>query len=128
MMIQVDPVNTHNILQPRIATHLKLPTTPCPPFSVMVGNGAHIQCNKRCPAVPLTIQGADVVLGIEWLDTLGPIQANFATPSITFTHHNETLTIYGDTTSYPKTATYHQICHMLTTNSIASLHLLSIEP
>lgn len=79
--VLVDSGSSHNILQPRIATHLNLPITPTPQFSVMVGNGDHIHCTGFCPAVPLSlhshtftlpfyllpIEGADVVLGIEWL-------------------------------------------------------------
>jgi len=98
--VLIDSGSSHNILQPRIAHHLHLPITPSPPLSVMVGNGAFIQCQGICPLLNISLQtstftihfyllpieGADVVLGIEWLRTLGPIQADFSIPSIAFTH------------------------------------------
>jgi hypothetical protein len=73
---------------------------PFPQFSVMVGNGSHLNCQGICPSVPITlhqkhfhlpfylfpIEVADVVLGMAWLRTLGPIQADFSIPSITFQH------------------------------------------
>ncbi|CAJ2679012.1 unnamed protein product [Trifolium pratense] len=79
--VLVDTGSTHNILQPRIASHLHIPTKTIPNFSVMVGNGSHLNCSGFCPNVPINIQnnlfhipfyllpieGADVVLGMEWL-------------------------------------------------------------
>jgi hypothetical protein len=54
--ILIDTGSNHNILQPRIANHLKLHTDPCPEFSVMVGNGSLLHCSKMCPKVPLMLQ------------------------------------------------------------------------
>jgi hypothetical protein len=68
----------------------------------MVGNGSHIHCSGFCPNVPITLQntpfhipiylfpveGAYVVLGMEWLKTLGKIDADFTIPSISFAQQN----------------------------------------
>ncbi|PNX92586.1 Ty3/gypsy retrotransposon protein, partial [Trifolium pratense] len=140
--VLIDTGSTHNILQPRIASHLQIPFQPIPNFSVMVGNGSHIQCSGLCHNVPITLQnklfhipfyllpieGADVVLGMEWLRKLGPISADFSIPSISFTHENNEVTLQGDPQYLPQHSTYHQICHLLHTNSIASMHLLSYTP
>jgi predicted aspartyl protease len=137
--VLIDTGSTHNMLQPRIASHLQLPTQQIPTFSVMVGNGTHIQCSGLCPSVPITLQhnlfhipfylipieGADVVLGMEWLRNLGEIRADFSIPSISFIYNNNTITLTGDTTSIPQHASFHQICHLLHTDSVAALHLLS---
>ena len=139
--VLVDSGNSHNILQPRIAHHLHLPIQPSPPLSVMVGNGAFIQCQGICPSVDISLQTstftipfyllpierADVVLGIDWLRTLGPIKADFSISSIAFTYQNQPITLQAATTSTPTRTTYHQFCQYLSTNSIASLHLLSID-
>jgi hypothetical protein len=53
--VLVDTGSTHIILQPRIATHLQLPTTPIPQFSVMVGNGSHLHCQGICHDVPIAL-------------------------------------------------------------------------
>jgi hypothetical protein len=44
VMVLLDTGSKHNILQPRIAAHLHIPTTPIPQFSVMVGNGSYLAC------------------------------------------------------------------------------------
>lgn len=63
-----------------------------------------------------------------WLRTLGPLQADFSIPSITFQHNHESITLRGDPNPHPTKFTFHQICHLMHTNSVASFHLLSIEP
>ena len=107
----------------------------------MVGNGAFIKCQGICPLVDISLQnstftipfyllpieGADVVLGVEWLSTLGSIQADFSIPSIQFTHNNQHITLQAPHSPNPSATTYHQFCHYLSNNSIASLHLLSVD-
>lgn len=89
--VLVDTGSSHNIIQPRIGSFLNLPTHDLPSFSVMVGNGAKLQCASYCSDVPLVandhtfavslcvipIQGADVVLGDQWLQTLGPFVSDY---------------------------------------------------
>lgn len=137
--ILVDSGSSYNILQPCITTHLNLPTTAIPKFSVMVGNRDHIYCTCFYPNVPLHLQnhsftlpfylilveGADVVLGIEWLHTFGPITADFSIPSISFPHKISTLTLTGEPFSLPTYSSFHQICHYLNIDSIASFHILT---
>lgn len=140
--VLIDTGSTHNILQPRIAKHLHIPPTLTPKLSVMVGNGSHIQCAGFCPQVPLNlqntffhipfylfpIQGADVVLGMEWLETLGTISADFSIPSLSFIYDNSIVTLHGNTTNLPAPSTFHHICHLLHQDSVASMHLLSYNP
>nr|KYP37503.1 Retrotransposon-derived protein PEG10 [Cajanus cajan] len=54
--VLIDTGSSHNIMQPRLALHLGLPTSPTPTFPVMVGNGDFIYCNGFCPNVPHTLQ------------------------------------------------------------------------
>lgn len=96
--VLIDCGSTHNIIQPRIAANLHLDTKSLNPFAIMVGNGQFIHCQGHCPEVPIQlqkanfiipsfiflVQGADVVLGISWLRTLGSITADFSVPEISF--------------------------------------------
>ncbi|XP_058733199.1 uncharacterized protein LOC131604800 [Vicia villosa] len=142
VMVLVDTGSTHNIMQPRIAHHLNLTTTPINQFSVMVGNGSHLQCEGICdnveimlqnkpfnlPFYLLPIEGADVVLGMAWLRTLGPIQADFSIPSLTFQHLTKPITLTGDPTPFPTHTSFHQLKQLIHTDAVASFHLLLMEP
>lgn len=121
--------------------HLNLPTSTIPQFLVMVGNGSHLKCKGICQHVPLTLQnqhfslpfhllpieGADVVLGMALLRTLGPINGDFSIPSFTFSHSNIIITLKGEPQSYPPITTFHQLCQLVHTDSIASFHLMTFE-
>ncbi|KAL4570350.1 hypothetical protein LXL04_026002 [Taraxacum kok-saghyz] len=138
--VLVDCGSTHNIVQPRIAQFLYLPTTTIPSFSVMIGNGTHIHCHGYCPDVQVTLQaatftipffvlpieGADAVLDMQWLGSLGPIQADFSVPQITFTHHHKTITLARE--HLARTATPSSIHHLFQKQSVASMHTLLFEP
>jgi len=142
VMVLIDTESTHNILQPRIASHLHLTLSPIPLFSVMVGNKSYLKCEGIFHNVLITLQikdfplpfylipieGADVVLGMAWLETLGPINADFKISSMTFQHNNEPITLKGNPKPLPTQSTFHRVCHLVHTNVVASLHLLSFEP
>nr|KYP43838.1 Retrotransposable element Tf2 [Cajanus cajan] len=140
VIILVDTGSSHNIIQPRMVQYLNLHPVPTQPFKVMVGNGAYISCTTVCQEVPiqfqthsfevplfvLPIEGADVVLGLAWLQTLGPVQADFSIPTFTFSHQGKQVTIAGDS-QLPTQATFHQFCQFLHQDSIATFHLLTIQ-
>ncbi|GKB30446.1 ty3-gypsy retrotransposon protein [Tanacetum coccineum] len=137
--VLVDSGNTHNIIQPRIATFLNLPITPISPFPVMVGNGSHIHCDGFCQTVTLNIQntpftipffvlpieGADIVLGMAWLSSLGPVLADFSIPCLSFQHQGNTITLYGEPLSTP--ASSSTIQHLMQKQAIASMHTLIFQ-
>nr|KYP63581.1 hypothetical protein KK1_018160 [Cajanus cajan] len=92
-MILVDLRSSHNIIQPYITLHLQLITKPTHHFFLMIKNSEHITCSGFCPQVPiifqhlfiipcylLPIQGIDVIMGIEWLRVISPLQDNIAMP------------------------------------------------
>ncbi|KAI3739426.1 hypothetical protein L2E82_29830 [Cichorium intybus] len=102
----------------------------------MVGNGDNIQCTGVIPDLILHLQntaftipffvlpvaGADLILGIAWLSTLGPLLADFAIPQITFNVGQKAITLRGETTSTPVSSP--QLKTLIHTKSIASLHAL----
>lgn len=108
----------------------------------MVGNGSHLQCEGICHNLKLTLQsktfslpiyllpieGANVILGMAWLLTLGPIQAYFSIPSLTFTHKSDPITLTGDPSVLTTLTTFNQLRHLLHTNSISSFHLMTFQP
>ncbi|CAI9294236.1 unnamed protein product [Lactuca saligna] len=138
--VLIDCGSTHNIVQPRVASLLNLDTQPVQPFSVMVGNGQHIQCQGFCPNVHLQlphsrfqvpifilpVEGADVILGITWLSTLGRLSADFSIPEITFMHDGKACTLTGE--SWSQHVSPNTLSSLLRQGTIASLHTLNYSP
>ncbi|GJS84533.1 ty3-gypsy retrotransposon protein [Tanacetum coccineum] len=137
--VLVDSGSTHNIIQPHIALFLKIPITPIPSFPVMVGNGNHIHCEGFCQSVVLNLQntsftipffvlpieGANVVLGMSWLGSLGPILADFSVPTISFQSNGLTINLTGEPLSTP--ASPSTIQHLMQKEAVASMHTLIFQ-
>ncbi|KAK9037178.1 hypothetical protein V6N11_022099 [Hibiscus sabdariffa] len=93
VIVLIDSGASTNFISRSVAEALKLKQTTTTPFVVEVGTGQRVKCMGSCKQVELWIDGlqiiqdyflfnlgsADVVLGLEWLETLGDIQANFRT-------------------------------------------------
>ncbi|KAL2236314.1 UNVERIFIED_CONTAM: hypothetical protein Sindi_0823100 [Sesamum indicum] len=76
--------------------HLSADAVLGPQSPLLVGNGASIGCSGVCSDLPiqlhqhafrisfylLPVHGADVVLGVQWLRTLGPFVYDFSIPSM----------------------------------------------
>lgn len=79
-------------------------------FDVVVANGDRIKCQGLCTDVRLTVQGLDiiaefyilplgsyeVVLGAQWLRTLGPITWAFQHLTMAFKTADQSYTWQGD--------------------------------
>lgn len=113
--ILVDGGSTHNFIQDRVVHFLALPTKPITTLRVMIGNGSEIECSKLCRNVHLLIQGhtfitdlhvlpisgADVVLGIQCLQTLGPVMTNYAKLTMQFIKDGFSVDLKADAPTTP---------------------------
>ncbi|XP_061364978.1 uncharacterized protein LOC133308374 [Gastrolobium bilobum] len=134
VQILVDGGSTHNFITARMAIFLDLTMQHIPPFQVQVGNGDTLQCTATCVAVPLFLQsnifsvdlfvldlkGADVVLGIQWLSTLGPIVTDYSHLTMSFTHNSSTILLHGDQDPRPSQISNAQLHKMVAQNSVSS--------
>lgn len=140
--ILIDSGSSHNILQPRVASFLQLNVESINPFDVFVGNGETIKCSGSCNNIPvhindaifqvpfmiLPIHGADVVLGVQWLSTLGPFLSDYSIPCIQFFHNNKPVTISGANSPISTHASFSQFTRYLHTDTIASIHSIDVTP
>ena len=83
--------STHNFIHSKIAKDLNCFIYPAPEFQVIVVDGKTINCARKChninlsmgeyvlksPMIAIIMGGFDVVLGVQWLQTLGMISFNF---------------------------------------------------
>jgi hypothetical protein len=91
VVVLIDSGSTHNFIQDRVAKQLGLPTNQAQSFQVLVGNGEELKCDTICQQLDLLVgshqfcvdlfvlplSGADIVLGVQWLKTLGPVLTDY---------------------------------------------------
>ncbi|GKC86278.1 ty3-gypsy retrotransposon protein [Tanacetum coccineum] len=84
VLILVDGGSTHNFISNTLVPELKMVTVFITPFGIQIGNGDIIRCNQHCKDIsvklpyikivqdfyPFSIEGVDLVLGVQWLATL----------------------------------------------------------
>jgi len=94
----IDSGSTHYFMSTDTATRLGLQPTPRPGLSVAVANGERAPSGGVCPNTPITIgdetfnvdifviplAGYELVLGWQWLRTLGPVLWDFKLKTMTF--------------------------------------------
>ena len=109
VVIFINTGNTHNFLDAAILSKLQLSLDPTVSFEVKVANGATIKTKGVCLDVKVVMQGdifsvdlnvlplgdCGLVLGIQWLRTLGLIQWDFLAISMQFLHLGTTVTLFG---------------------------------
>ncbi|XP_042030060.1 uncharacterized protein LOC121776994 [Salvia splendens] len=107
--ILIDTGSNHDFLHPRVAEQLHLSLTPIRPFRVYVGNGASLICSHTARRTKLSIQGVDflldlhimeihgpdIVLGMDWLESLGRISADFVGKTLEFSQNGVPVALHG---------------------------------
>jgi hypothetical protein len=109
--ILVDSGNTHNFLDPSLLSKILLTIQPTPRLHVKIADGSSIQSCGQVLSVSLKVQGhlittdfflislggCDVVLGVDWLRSLGPILWDFTHMTMQFTLKGCSTTLLGVT-------------------------------
>ena len=108
-IVLIDSSSTHNFVNVNLAKVFNLFINPVPNMKVMVAYGKKIDNVGKCHKVKLQMQeynlesdflavplgGIDVVLGIQWLQTLGTYSANHQEHFIEFHAFGKTHKLYG---------------------------------
>ncbi|KAF3774126.1 hypothetical protein EJ110_NYTH53843 [Nymphaea thermarum] len=98
LLVLLDSRATHNFVGNHVDDDLDCITEEQPTLRVLVANAATLTCNRKCTNVELNLQkvpfkvdllvvplsSLDVVLGVQWLETLGVISWNFAKMTMSF--------------------------------------------
>ena len=109
IVILIDSGSTHNFISSRLANLLQLPIKPTTSFSVQVANGAKLTCQGMFEKVQILIQnipfsltvyslpitGLDMVLGIQWLETLGSVVCNWKDLTMEFEWEDKKQRLQG---------------------------------
>lgn len=101
----VDTGSTHSFINDSVVSQLQLQVEPRPGLTVKVANGDRVTTAGVCTQLPLVIgeadfstsfytlpwDGFDIVLGVHWLRTLGPILWNFEALSMSFLYRGSNI-------------------------------------
>jgi len=109
LLILIDSGSTHSFLGSRWVTKLGLTCEPMKGLQVVVANGSKIRSPGQCPNVPVMmgnqlihidfyifkLNEVDAVLGVNWLQTLGPILWDFKAKSMVFKQNGRVMELQG---------------------------------
>lgn len=70
-------------------------------------------------------EGAETVLGVAWLASRGPMEADFSIPQITIQDNDQKVTLRGEPNTFA--ASSITIHHLFQTDVIASMHNLLFD-
>eukprot|EP00253_Pinus_taeda_P025634 PITA_25634 len=109
VIVLIDSGNTHNFIHCKVAKELNCFLYPAPECQVMIANGGTINCSGKChniklsmgeyvltsPKLSIPMGGADVVLGVQWLQSLGTIAFNFQELFMKFSMEGKEVELRG---------------------------------
>jgi Retroviral aspartyl protease/Retrotransposon gag protein len=134
VQVLIDGGSTNNFISSRAAHFINLTASTTTPFRVRVGNGATLQCTAVCQEVPLLIQshqfttdlfildleGSDVILGVQWLETLGPVTTDWSHLTMTFSFNGRPIQLQGDNSLQAQVISTSSLHKLVTADGITS--------
>lgn len=110
--VLIDTGSNNNFIQKNLAQRLGLHTADTKKFKVYMGNGNSLWCSQVCSGVELSLQGhkflidifvlpiwgMDVVLGMQWLQTLGPCLHDHKALTMEFEWNGKMVKLAGSST------------------------------
>jgi hypothetical protein len=111
VIVLIDSGSTHNFIHDKLAKDINCFVYPAPEFQVMIADGGTINCSGKCnkinltmgeyvmnsPMISIPMGGADVVLGIQWLQSLGTVAFNFQELFMKFSLEGKEIELRGIT-------------------------------
>ncbi|VFQ84386.1 unnamed protein product [Cuscuta campestris] len=139
VQVLLDGCSTHNFIHPTVAGRLSLVLHPVPPFRVYVANRDSLRCAYSCPRTPLLLQcvlfevdlylleihGPDVVLGVQWLQTLGKVSHDYANMTMEFCWNGSPVTLRGNTAA-PNPISFSHLCSLAAQTPLEFFELLPV--
>lgn len=109
VVILIDTGSTHNFLNQEVVKRAGVETVDTDPLTVFVADGTKMISSAICKGFKwemqgvvfqadmriLELKGCDMVLGIQWLATLGPVKWDFKNLSMDFTLNNRRHVLRG---------------------------------
>ncbi|XP_028776266.1 uncharacterized protein LOC114733022 [Neltuma alba] len=143
VQILLDGGSSDNFLHPRIVQHLQLPVEQTTEVRVLGGIGPIKRTNQVVVDVPvkicdytlkmtmlvLPVAGVDMVIGADWLETLGPHVADYSTSTVKFLTNGQWITLRGFRGKPMAQATFHHLVRIQQTDSMAECFMVeAVDP
>eukprot|EP00253_Pinus_taeda_P018379 PITA_18379 len=127
VVVLIDSGSTHNFIHQRVAEAVHCFVRAVSNFQVQIVDGGIMKCEGRCENVKLQMGdyhlktrmfsihmgGCDIVLGVEWLRTLGLITMDFQELYMSFKQNNHTHTLRGLQAGAPSIISSHRMEKLL---------------
>jgi len=127
IVVLIDSGSTHNFIYQKVAEAVHCFVRAVSNFQVQIADGGTMKCEGRCENVKLQMGdyqlkthmfaihmgGCDIVLGAEWLRTLGPITMDFQELYMSFKQNNYTHTLRGLQAGAPSIISAHRMEKLL---------------
>ncbi|BBH02927.1 transposable element gene [Prunus dulcis] len=127
VVVLLDSGSSHNFINIGMVKKLGWKLDQSHICDVMIADGGQVQSKGCCAAVPLTIGtyvytsnmfalplgGCDIVLGVQWLRTLGPILWDFERLTMKFWHGNEQICLSSSKPQPPQPISCQQMDKLL---------------
>jgi len=125
--ILIDIDSTNNLFDENIAQRFSIPLEDCVPFDVTLADEGTLTCKSKYSNVKLAVQDLElradlyllargdykVVMGIEWLMTLGDVLWDFSKLTMKFTLNGKRVIIRGKHGNNVTTVSSHCMEHIL---------------
>ena len=126
LTVLIDGGSIHNFIDQSVVIKLGLQVVRGKTFKVTVGNKEVIECTEHCLGLSLSLQGITIradffvlpvvacqaVLGVQWLETLGPIETNYKKLSMSFTQAGRIHILKGMTSSELAPLSEKELLHL----------------
>ena len=110
IVILIDPGATHNFICEKLAEELNLPLSPMPSYRIVLGDGPMVFGKGKYAEVPIITQGImiideflplaltsiHVIMGKQWLDTIGWVHQHFRNLVMKFIVDGQVHVLQGD--------------------------------
>lgn len=113
VVVMIDPGATHNFIALGVVKELNIEVTESGSFGVSLGNGDAVRGSGVCKGLllqldggvevkseflPLELGNSDIILGVQWLETLGTVITNWKTQTMIFDVEGQPVKLVGDPT------------------------------
>ena len=127
VIVLLDCGASHNFISNNLIGRCGLQTMATPSYVVEVGDGRKIECQGKCADFILEIQrlqiqqeififeigGADIMLGLEWLVSLGKVKADFGNLKLTIGGGDQQHMVIGDPALSTTATSFKKLIHEL---------------